>query len=103
MVVDTTEGLPAVCSQEERPSVCSATVDAAASCMQVGLLEPPKKVCKIDDETIDDTTTEIWLQLDKAYHKRKSSLEYLMVCRLFIANNVSTGLWCPILNAVKMK
>ena len=66
MAVDTTEGLPAVCSQEEHPSVCSAAVNAATSCMQVSLLEPPKKVCKIDDETIDDTTTELWLQLDKA-------------------------------------
>ena len=65
MVVNTTEGLPAVCSQQECPCMCSAAVDSATSCMQVSLLEPPK-VCKIDDETIDDTTTEIWLQLDKA-------------------------------------
>ena len=41
-------------------------MDAATSCVQDSLLEPPKKVYKIDDETIDDTTTKIWLQLDKA-------------------------------------
>ena len=34
--------------------------------MQVSLLEPPKSV-QIEDETIDDTTTEIWLQLEKAH------------------------------------
>ena len=55
------------CSEEEQPSVCSGTVDAATSCMEVSLLEPPKKVCKIEAETIDDTATKIWLQLEKAH------------------------------------
>ena len=31
MAVDTTEGLPAVCSQEEHPYVCLAAVNAATS------------------------------------------------------------------------
>ena len=43
MAVDTTEGLPAVCSQEEHPYVCLAAVNDATSCTQVSLLEPSRR------------------------------------------------------------